>query len=269
MSGEMGRFRKPPVDEVAIGVQFEPLPGFSGPHAGLYWESLGPEWTKVQEAPRLDDQFEKFGGDRHWAIPMFAVKSYEPGRVQIIRADDERVIQIQNSRFICNWRKRSATYPTFETLFPEFEKALEGFRAFARENEFPEPAPNQWELTYVNRLLQGELWTTPAEWSKIFPGFFVPSANHVEYPFEAFTGAWQFVVGKNLGRLHVNLGHGKLAESTSGQEVLTLVLTARGPVDESKGLDVAQGLRVGHEAIVQTFTSITSDTAHAAWERVE
>jgi len=179
------------------------------------------------------------------------------------------VIQVQNTRYVCNWRKRSVEYPSFGTLFPEFRSAFDGFCCFARASSFPSPTPNQWEITYINHLERGEMWTTLDDWKTIVPGFFIPRGNEGPLSFDEFSGAWQLVIGDNLGRLHVVLNHGKLSTETLGPEVLSLMFTARGPIDPTRGLDVATGLQLGHKTIVRTFTEITSDAAHKAWDRVE
>ncbi len=54
------RFRKPPVSEVAVGVQF---PAVLNPvHLGLYYQRVKARFPKVQVQPPIPPSFETFGG---------------------------------------------------------------------------------------------------------------------------------------------------------------------------------------------------------------
>jgi hypothetical protein len=70
MAGSLPKYSKPPVIETVLGVQFEPLAKFRTAHAGCFWKSyLDNDWTKIEQVPRLDDHFERFGDERKWG-PM-------------------------------------------------------------------------------------------------------------------------------------------------------------------------------------------------------
>src|SRR2546422_1208062 len=140
------KFDRPPVVETALSVQFAPLAQYTGAHAGWFWkeylDKLGEpskEWSQVVEAPKLPDQFERFGAEDVWVPP--SVKLF-PGmqspRTLIIRSDGERMIQIQDSRFILNWKKQSDDYPSYDALVPEFRTLLHTFESFAAEGRSEE-----------------------------------------------------------------------------------------------------------------------------------
>jgi hypothetical protein len=68
-------------------------------------------------------------------------------RTQIIRADDSRLIQVQDTRFIYNWKKAEAgVYPTYKTTRPEFNEAYIKFKKFVQEFDLGEIRENQWEV---------------------------------------------------------------------------------------------------------------------------
>src|SRR4051812_48821624 len=118
MHEPLPKFDKPPVAETVIGVQFERLAKFRTAHAGCFWKDhLGDEWPTIEETVRIDDQFERFGDERKWGSLLgFRVMPVETQRTQISRADNARMIQIQDSRFVYNWKKTEGPgYPTFET----------------------------------------------------------------------------------------------------------------------------------------------------------
>src|SRR3982751_1568266 len=101
MSDPLPKFERPPVIEAVLGVQFERLVDFSAAHVGWFWKTrLSDEFQTAKEAPRLEDQFERFGNDRVWA-PMGGLV-FRPGaeadRIQIVNSRGDRMVQIQDSR---------------------------------------------------------------------------------------------------------------------------------------------------------------------------
>jgi len=172
------------------------------------------------------------------------------------------MIQIQDTRFLLNWRSGAGGYPSYSKLLGEFKELFTQFNSFAREAELGPVEPNQWEVTYVNLLERGGLWENPTDWTRIIPGLYSPPAWGTE-PVETHNGEWKYVIGKNQGRLYVVLRHGRT--SMEGPDTLFLNLTARGPINSEHNLD--DGLNVGHEAIVRTFTAMTSPEMHKRWER--
>jgi len=269
MPDPLPKFDRPPVVETVLGMQFAQLADYSAAHAGWFWKThLAPRFDTAKEASRLPDMFERFGDEMRWAIPggLLLRPGHEPDRVQIFSTSGDRMVQIQDSRFIYNWRKRDGGYPSYDKLLPEFLAGMKDFEEFAKEAKLGALQRNQWEVTYVNQLLRGDLWQSPLDWPRIIPGFYSPPA-FARLAFEGFNSEWHFVLVGNRGRLHVAAHHGRV--STDGPEVLALTLTARGPVDSEKGNDLVSGLDIGHEAIVRTFAAMTSAEAHKHWGRTQ
>src|SRR5258708_26531378 len=254
MAELLPEFDSPPVIETAISIQFSRLLGFSTAHAGWFWKShlkLPGNWNKIAEASRLEDQFERFGPDDMWAqLGIRVTPVGESQRIQIIRDDDERMVQVQDSRIVLNWRKQSGGYPSYESLIPDFRTANSHFDQFAQESGFARLEPNQWEVTYVNHIPRGDLWKDLRDWPRIVPGLYTPSAVNGES--DAISGDWRFALGSQRGRLYVSLKLGRV----ENERVMVLQLTARGPI--SPELSSESGLALGHETIVRTFKKITS-----------
>jgi uncharacterized protein (TIGR04255 family) len=270
MSDGLPKFDNPPVVETVIGVQFAPLRELSTAHIGWYWkECLDNRWTKVEQAVPLPDQFERFAEERSWVHPGIRIglrPQSEPDRLQIIQDDDERMIQVQRTRFIYNWRKHGSTYPSYATLRPEFDSRFDRFVSFAKGTGLGEPEPNQWEMTYVNHIEKGDLWSGPEDWLKVLPGFYAPLLGVAGQRLESFGGEWHLVIEPNRGRLHVAVSHGQV-DQPEGREVLVLQLTARGPIDEKRGWSLDAGLELAHETIVRSFAAMTSKAAHEVWRK--
>ena len=271
MANGLPQYDAPPVIETVLSAQFSRLPSFTVAHAGSFWKTyLDATWTSVQEATRLPDVFERFGGDRSWRQHEFRLvpAGTEPMRLQILREDQERMVQVQDSRFIQNWRKRDHGYPSYRKLVPEFRESFERFERFARDAKLGPIEINQWEVTYVNVISRGELWQTPQDWNSIFPWFISPVVGLREIDvLDGFPGGeWSFTLFDQVGRLFVSLAQVKVG-SADGPEVLTFQLTARGPIQSDRGIDLYKGFDLAHEAIVRAFTAMTSKKAHDFWKR--
>lgn len=263
----MANYNSPPVVEVVLGVQFAPLPSLKSAHIGWYWRQyLAKDWPKVEEASRLEDQFEEFGDKKFRPSNGIVVRTNATlNRMQFLRADAERMIQIQDTRFIYNWKKGNGPYPSYDTLLPEYLERLDAFRQFIQDAQLGPLILKQWELVYVNTIAKGELWTSPSDWDQIFPGLWNPDAKSDKQRFETLSGEWHFVLGKDRGRLRATIRHGMNQETHS--ELLSFQLIARGRVSD----DTAEGMKAdfdfGHSAIKRTFDAMTSDKAHAKWGR--
>jgi uncharacterized protein (TIGR04255 family) len=267
ISSRLPRFETPPVVETVLSAQFVHLPNFSTALAGWFWKRyLSAEWPKAKDAPRIEDQFERFDTPGVFVPPLAwrVSREMESQRVQLIRSDDQRMIQIQNTRFILNWKKMHEHYPTYEVLSPEFRDHFAKFQAFIQDAGLGAISLNQWEVTYVNHIPKGELWDSPSDWKRILPGLYTPAAWN-QLDLETFSGHWRFALSDKRGRLYIAVQHTRLAPKEP--ETLILQLTARGFVDAQKGWSLESGFDLGHEHIVQTFASITSEPAQAHWRR--
>ena len=258
-------FKSPPVIETILGVQFAPISKLTGAHVGWFWKTfLDSAWTIVREVPFLPDQFERFEPESAWRLPSLQWTESIPNRLQIVHEDDDRVIQIQTTRLLCNWRKRAEAYPRFQRINPEFQNILSVFRAFLKNANLGDIVPNQWEVTYVNHIPQGDLWHSTNDWPKILPGLFSSPYLPAQIRFESLSGDWHFELMPRMGRLHISCKHGRV-ENGKG-ELMVLELTARGPLD---GVDtnetIQAGLKLGRRAIVEAFVGLASESARTYW----
>lgn len=264
---QIRRFAAPPVDEVVLGVQFDALPAWSAAHAGWFWkESLAPSWERVQEALRLDDAFERFG-EREFKAPG-GITLREPNerpRVQLVSANDDRLIQIQDTRLHYNWRKRTSPYPGYDGVKSEFVASFGAFERFVSKAGLGELSPNQWELTYVDLIYQGDLWRSPDDWPRILQILHDPAANIPNQRLDTISLSYSVRLHEDRGRLHLKVNHAK--RLPSGPEAIRLEFTARGPAESQA--DVMSGLDLGHESVTQMFRSMISEEAQQSWEPLE
>ena len=259
------KFANPPVVETVLSSQFDRLPAYRIAHAGSFWQTYLDEWKDINEAARLQDTFERFGEDRQWGYPGIRFFSSPEIRTQIVSPDNTRMVQVQDSRFVYNWKRVQVAYPSFETICREFDEHYNEFKDFVGRSGIGAVAENQWEVSYINHLPKGELWNSAGEWPRIFPWLTFPSVAHSKPDY--LQGEWSSVIGENLGRLHTNLAFGRTA--LTGPESIILTLTARGGVSSTLSKTVADGLSLGREVIVRSFAEMTSDWAHARWGRTQ
>lgn len=272
-SSTLPSFSSPPVVEVVIGVQFDALPIYSNALAGWFWKGyLGSEWKTSNEAPRIEDVFERFDAGGRWAVspkPGILVRnSPVPERLQIMQPDSGRLLQIQDTRFILNWRKDIASplYPSYSTLVSEFFALLKEFERFAADTRNPPLKFNQWEVTYVNHIPKGALWSSVSDWPQVLPFIEYPKLHLPSSEPESFRGNWVHVLPENKGRLHTALQLARVdGGAAGGIEILSLQFTSRGPVPTYESL--RDSLELGHESIVRSFAALTSRQAHQAWGR--
>lgn len=262
VSSNLPRYSNPPVVETVIGVQFAPLVGYSSVFAGRFWSiHLGQEWAKSTEAPRIMDQFERFDDKALWTPLTFTVQPGLPNRVQFTSANEDRMIQIQDSRFILNWRKKAdRAYPTYETLLTEFVALFRKFATFASEAGLGNIEPNGWEVTYVNHIPRGDLWNSVSDFSKIVPGLSAIGASG--FNLETMSADWRYTLPNERGRLYTSVRH-ILADNIS--EAMMIQLVVRGGIDPEKQQSLKDGLELGHEAAARCFVALTSSAAQACW----
>lgn len=267
-SSDLPKFKRPPVLETVLGVQFDPLAKLSNAHLGVFWEELGQGWPNVNDAQRLDRQFETFGKGRPWAGSRLQLDLRQPpsSRVQIRNSEEDRMIQVQNDGFHYNWLGHEGKeYPHYHVVRLEFDHEFKRFLGFLEKHSIEEPKTNQWEVTYVNHMPKGTVWNVPGDWPELFPPLVSLSHEPSSLMLETFRGDWKFEITQQLGRLHVQIMHG--LKNGMNTELLVMKLTARGPIDKSegKGLSLDDGLNLGRRTIVTAFKELTSEKAHDYW----
>lgn len=273
-------FRKPPVIETVLGVQFDPIPGFTTAHLGAFWKWLvarsrattNEKWTVLSDAPLIEPAFERFDsgpdGTQLWSPElMIQVGAIRPARLQIRNDRKDAMIQVQNTRLHYNWiGQRGEEYPRYTTVRPKFDAVYALFLEFLEAEGLAGPNDNQWEVTYVNHIPHGTVWQTPTDWATLFHGLLGSYQKATEVRVESVGGSWHFEIPPQRGRLHVDLKHAKVSAPGS-EELIRLTLTARGPIANS-GADhqsLARGLDLGRRVIVRAFWELTSPEAHKVW----
>ena len=266
-------FENPPVVEVVLGVQFDPLPDFTNAHLGVFWHRLGIEaWPVADDQLPLPQQFERFGSERQWAqfgTMNIGLAQKPSSRSRFTNSNKDRILQLQNGRFHYSWVGTSvAIYPRYEAIRNEMADIYERFDRFVRDYHLGELRLNQWEISYTNTIPRGTVWNQPGDWANLFRSNAMLPTTVVANTLEQFGGRWMYEMPQAVGRLHVELNSAK--DKPDGQDILLLQLTARGPIaDGASNIETAlAGIDIGHENIVNGFSDLTSEDAKRYWKEV-
>jgi uncharacterized protein (TIGR04255 family) len=258
-------FEHPPVVEVALSVQFEPL-ALETKHLALLWEACRADFPEWHDQPPIVPSFEVFGSRlvkaRFLSVPLT--------RALFRNAAGTELKQYQADRFVRNWTKADAApeYPRYERIREAFAEDLLKLIAFLGEHSLGTFVPNQCEVTYVNLVpLTDHTARTVSEvicpWSGSYSDSFLgePEATEVAAHF-VMTRPQQF---DPIGRLHVQSA--MVAYRDTEQKALQLTLTARGQPLGTDVDGVLAFLDLGRENIVKGFASFTTPEMHRSWGR--
>ena len=267
-------FSDPPLQEVAVSVQFEPLQRLVVPEIGLLWQHYGSKYHHVEQHPLLPSKIERIG-----VRPPFLRKptlQLVDGpvlpRVWFLSEDERELIQIQQDRFVRNWRKleKDDDYPRYDDhIRPEFLSDLRDFYDFVSKNSIGDIVPNQCEVTYSNLIASGECWATHADIGKAFTAWSHTYAQTSRYELEDARFSIRYLIraedGDFLGRLYVTAEPMFIGiDETPG---FRLDLVSRGrPL--SPALEGIMGfIDLGREHIVRAFADVTTPDLHRIWGR--
>jgi uncharacterized protein (TIGR04255 family) len=260
-------YASPPVVETVLSLQFDPIERLNGPAFGLLWSQLKVEFPECHEAAYLEPAFERFDAPATWNLPGFEFKQgVPPTRWQLSQPETGWMVQFQKTRFLVNWIGHDGRdYPRYPAVREFFVRQWSRFLEFLHDQGIERPRLNQWEVTYLNHIPQGTVWTAPQDWTfcKLL-GNLPPS---IALDFEGYHGSWQFAIPEQRGRLHCSWKHGfktsKRDTTREADKIVVLELTARGPLQDQG--DPFVYLDLGRQTIVTTFEQLMTDAANKYW----
>lgn len=260
------RFAKPPVYEVACGVLFAATAPLLTAHIGAYWERVRKEFPNAKDAPPLLNIAEPQG---EMPVLSFELTDLPPlRRAWFHSADEQNLIQVQQDRFLFNWKRASESdsYPSYNVVVERFEAQLAGFRAFCREVGVGELSFRQFELTYVNHIMDSNgLQQTGL--TELFVDHQRASGDRFLPPPEGINWTSVYELPDNSGRLQI------LAQSAlrlpSKEKLVRLDLTARGLPADATDAGRRAWFDLAHEWITHGFADVTNPVLHSDkyWRR--
>lgn len=262
-------YEDPPLIEVLLSLQFAQLPGFGNIHIALLWQQFfRDKFPKYQEHPSLQPVFEVFGPNP-MVSPQIQISMGVPA-VRFWFSNDDEVIQIQNNRFIHNWRKTRTDqqYPHYELIQENFRKEVDVFEKFLRENGLRELRPNQCEISYINHIDLPDGKNPHDNLQRILRFFnesIVPSPSLI---FEDNNLQMRYIIkdgGAKIGRLHIQAL--PALRITDKKPILQLTLTARGRPNEETIDSAFHFMGLGRSLIDKSFDSLTTLEMHTWWRK--
>jgi uncharacterized protein (TIGR04255 family) len=255
-SKELPEYDNPPVNEVVCGILFERIDKLLNPYLGILWEKFKTEYSECREVAPLIPVIENL--DRPSQQRSQYVDVPPLPRTWFVHSSGNGIIQVQRDRFLHNWRKiRSEDeYPRYHRVINMFRTHLSRFTEFLDENRLGVVTPLQYELTYINHIIQGEGWETITDVGTVFPNFAWHTAETYFLPDpDSMNWHTSFSLPNRAGRLHTRIQ----TAMRRGDErpLLRFELTARG-IGNYTTLDAMWNwFELAHEWIVRGFADLT------------
>lgn len=262
-------FDRPPVTEVIIGLAFEPIPTLTGAMVGRIF----PDYQVNSEQPLYMPLAERFGPSS--GLPQIGIQLLPtpPGARQWLASEGgAHLLQVQRDWMGQNWRRQSAdeVYPHFDEVRAALCRNWGQFTTYLSLHDMGSPRVTQCEVTYVNAINPGGMWSSFGDLDRVFTvarrraaHAFLPRPDDETIQLRYSIPAQ----GRDepAGRLHVSI---QPALRQPGPEaIFVMTLTARGvPLSQSDPgpflfLDIA------HEWIVRGFVDLTTARMHEVWGR--
>ena len=241
-------FENPPIHEIVCGVLFNPIKDLRTGYFGILWQKFKHDFPGVEDhSPILPISEEDFNNQT--ITP--------PHRVWFVHKNHNELIQVQFNRFHHNWRKRRPDdeYPGYETVVEHFEGYLSCFQEFLAEENLENLVARQYELTYIDHILQNEGWETLNNLEKIFPSFASLKSQNM-FSTDIRDINWQMVFGlpNDFGQLQLTIRSGQ--RPPDKRLVLRIELTAQSnqPYEPRR-----EWFDYAHQEILEFFSKLISD----------
>jgi uncharacterized protein (TIGR04255 family) len=256
-------YRVPPIEEVAISIQFPPIEGFYDTHAGLYWQTVRRDYPRSETQPRLEGPIETAADPSPMALQLQLAQGQ--GRSWLISAADDFLIQVQNTRFIQNWRRREADYQHFEAIRDLFWENFGKFVNLLEAENLSSPLIQQVEVTYINWIpdLPMSVFLRPASAAEIS----VPGVSRQPEQ-QSWLARYLLENDKELiQRLYVQCLPAIRPQTPDlrGSQFALIFRAAR--VAGIPNDEVAELIDVARVTIVNAFTELTTQAAQELWGR--
>lgn len=266
-------FESPPIAEVALSVQFEPLARLHAVHLGLLWERFRDQFPGTEEQPPLPHVIEQFGGlvptDAGLQIEFTGVPTIP--RCWFLDSSGTELIQVQQDRLVVNWRRGDADepYPQFSHVRQLFAETLDTFLAFLKENQLGALKPDQCEITYIDHIEQTGVWERHGQLDRVLSFWKQMESDDLLPELEAAVIRMRFIIPGTdhtpLGRLYVDVQPG--FRRTDRKPIFVMNSVARGRPEGEDRDDILAFFDAAHEWVRRGFLGLTSPEMQRVWRR--
>ena len=222
-------FDNPPVVETVFDIEFVPLAGWQIPHFGIYWQTIRDRYPKLSVQAALASQTEPFGQRRSFQPSItFDVLSHPPVRCWFFNESETQLVQIQNNRFIFNWKRglNHKPYPRYANIRPVIADEWQRFQAFVAAQELGLIQIRQCEVSYHNHLEKGFGWNSYEDLSEVFPIWAGSTREGFLHDPEDVEFGIRYLMPEEMGRLHIRVQ--PAIRNDDLKEIIQLTLAAHG-----------------------------------------
>lgn len=249
------KFLKPPLNEVVMGITFQPISGFHSQHFGRFWEVIKNDYPKSQQAINYGEP-----------PPLNEGEIFPHPRFWFISGSLDKLVQIQSNLFLCNWRKvdGEGVYPEYEEMKKVFKKNYSTFLNFLEQMSFEKPIPIELQFAYVNHFNQGQEWEKPSDLSNIIKSIGFPDTL-VGKDAKNFDLNFAYPLpDDSKGVFRMKISTGKI--QTNEKRIIVFENSARG-LDPKDG-DIFKWFDYSHEQLVNNFEKLTnSEMQNNLWKK--
>lgn len=246
--------RIPPLIEVVFGVVFERLDELRAPHLGLFWAPFKEDFPKCEHQSRVGS-FVFEGPQLQLPLP----------RVWFVSKDETFIIQVQDDRFLLNWRRTSAVqkYPEFASIKESFLSRFQEFHNFVHSSQIGSLKLESAELGYINHVTGShESWDAIRSYHEVFEGVTLPlTRGPADGTAQTFRWECRFDLPNANGQLGVVAQNAK--RKVDNRDIIVLELRSRGLGSDtsSAGLDAwFEGAHTATRTVYESLVNINYRT---------
>lgn len=258
-------YTSPPVGEVALGVQFEPIVQLDGIEIGRLSLPWSTDFPIHLEQPSLPHMLPP-GPTIPSSIQIGFIQ--QPRRYWFLDKKNEILLQLQNDRIILNWRKinESSSYPRYEELKKLFKEKFNEVNEFVTSQKLGEIKIDLVDLEYTN---------------------FISPTNGESIELEKIVNFWKSLDTHKLGNpevFNIDLQFDLQNEKSSFSKMIIVLQPFQRPDGDLKVLmkirvvstpqtsDFKSGLEAldtAHSSIIASFDELMLDEMHKTWGKIK
>ncbi len=257
-SEQLPAYSRPPVVEVAVGVEFLPIDQLDTVELVRLHERWSDTYPKIELQPELPSP-SRYASQ----LPLVLNTGVPPVRLWSLGADENLLLQVQADRLVINWRRivDDAAYPRYDSLREEFLRRWGQLHDRLVELNAPLPQVAVVEVTYVNLISYVEK-SDPSSVLTFFTT--VPDLPQTQTLQVQRVAGLPSVAGIDSG------GTVTLTGVTEEPGRLRLDVVTRLNVGDQEGeASIMDALDRAHEVGVRTFSASTTSAVQRSWGRVQ
>ena len=234
---------------------------------GLFWAAIRDEYPSVQDHPRLQRLADPLGNsyaDRQ-AFELELLESPPIHRSWMINDTDEFLLQVQDDRFVHNWRHGGGDYPRFEPLLVNFWDRFTSFTEVIGSAGLSIDALDQVEVSYVNFVPNvdiTDLLSSVGSAPLVAPNVDPTPASQLWAARYTVTDAAKYPIGRLVADCQPGL---RSSDSVQGNR---LTLTFNAPIPDGTAVAARELMLAGRDAIVSGFAALTTSVMDTVWGRI-